>query len=167
VVPGTLMGGSHFYCDNSDTFVNRGNACMELDIFESNGHQLSASTMHTLIGTGSNSCNTWGCRQMLYFGGTIDGNRPFDVNVRVGDDGNLTVQFSQNGKTQWAFNNAPGFDGGAREAIKNAMYGHGAIVVSSLWTGWVPPNNPGNGDLDGSTYTLSNLRYEGVSKGRV
>jgi len=166
VIPGTLMGGSHFYCDNSQTFVDRGNACIELDIFESNGHQLAASTMHTHVGTNS-GCDTWGCRQMVYFGGTIDGNRPFQINVNVSNDGDLTVQFSQDGKTQWAFNNASGFDGAAKQAIVDGMRGHGAIVVSSMWTGWVPPNNSGTGDLNGSHYTLSNLKYTGRSKGRV
>jgi len=166
VIPGTLMGGSHFYCDNSETFVNRGNACIELDIFESNGHQLAASTMHTKVGTNS-GCDTWGCRQMVYFGGTIDGNRPFEIIVRVSNDGDLTVQFSQDGKTQWAFNNAGGFDGAAKAAIVDGMRNHGAIVMSSMWTGWVPPNNPGKGNLDGSSYTVSNIMYEGRSKGRV
>jgi len=164
VIPGTLMGGSHFYCDNSETFVNRGNACIELDIFESNGHSLAASTMHTHVGTNS-GCDTWGCRQMVTFGGVIDGNRPFDVEVRVGNDGNLTVQFHQDGKSTWAFNNAGGFDGAAKAAIVDGMRNHGAIVMSSMWTGWVPPNTSGNGDLNGSSYIMSNLAYKGVSMG--
>merc|ERR1712045_721826 len=97
VIPGTLDGGSHFYCDNSATFVGEGNACIELDIMESNGHELAASTMHTKIGTGS-GCDTWGCRGMVSLnGGTIDGNRPFQVEVAVSGDGNLTVKFSQDG----------------------------------------------------------------------
>lgn len=166
VIPGTLDNGSHFYCDNSENFVNQHNACIELDIFESDGHSLAASTMHTKIGTNS-GCDTWGCRSIVYFGGTIDGNRPFQINVRVSNDGDLTVQFSQDGRTQWAFNNAGGFDGAAKAAIVDGMRNHGAIVVSSMWTGWVPPNNAGKGDLDGSHYTLSNLMYEGRSKGRV
>lgn len=165
VIPGTLMGGSHFYCDNSENFVNQGNACIELDIFESNGHKLAASTMHTKVGTGTGGCDTWGCRQMVNFGGTIDGNRPFDIEVRVSNDGDLTVAFHQDGKSQWAFNNAGGFDGAAKAAIVDGMRNHGAIVVSSMWTGWVPPNNAGTGDLGGSTYHLSNLAYKGVSKG--
>merc|ERR1719410_1457979 len=86
VIPGTLDGGSHFYCDNSATFVAKGNARIELDIMESNGHSLAASTMHTHVGTNS-GCDTWGCRGIVYFGGTINGNAPFDVDVEVSNDG--------------------------------------------------------------------------------
>jgi len=163
VIPGTLMN-SHFYCDNSQNFVDKGNGCIELDIFETNGHSLAASTMHTKVGTNS-GCDTWGCRQLVNFGGTIDGGKPFQINVDVGEDGNLTVQFAQNGRTQWAFNNVGGFDGAAKAAIVDGMRNHGAIVVSSMWTGWVPPNQSGTGDLNGSHYTVSNLMYRGSSKG--
>jgi len=166
VIPGTLDGGSHFYCDNSATFVSKGNACIELDIMESNGHSLAASTMHTHVGTNS-GCDTWGCRGMVYFGSPIDGNRPFDVKVRVANDGNLTVQYCQNGQCTYGFNNVSGFDGAAKAAIVEGMSKHGAIVMSSMWTGWVPPNTSGNGDLNGSHYTLSNLMYTGRSMGPV
>lgn len=167
VIPGTLDSGSHFYCDNSQNFVNQGNACIELDLMESNGHQCAASTMHTKIGTNS-GCDTWGCRQMTNFG-YIDGNQPFQVQVMVSNDGDMTVQYSQNGKSAWAFNNVGGFDGAAKAAIVDGMRNHGAIVVSSMWTGWVPPNSPVScqGCLDGSTYSISNLMYKGSSKGRV
>jgi len=167
VIPGTLGGGSHFYYDNSATFVGNGNACIELDIMESDGHSLAASTMHTHIGTGSNSCNTWGCRGLVYFGSTIDGSAPFDVNVAVSNDGDITVQFSQNGKTQWAFNNAAGFDSAAKAAIVDGMKNHGAVVMSSMWTGWVPPNTSGTGNLGGSHYSISNLVYSGHVMGQT
>jgi len=165
VIPGTLMGGSHFYCDNSANFVSKGNACIELDIFESNGHQCAASTMHTMVGTNTGGCDTWGCRQMTYFGGTIDGNRPFQITVQVSTGGDITVEYSQDGKSQMAFQNVGGFDGGARAAIVDGMRNHGAIVVSSMWTGWVPPNTVGTGDLPGSHYELRDLMYSGESKG--
>jgi len=164
VIPGTLDGGSHFYCDNSATFVSRGNACIELDIMESNGHSLAASTMHTHVGTG-NGCDTWGCRGIVYFGGTIDGNKAFQVDVDVSNDGDITVKFSQDGKSQYAFNNAPGFDSAAKAAIVDGMRNHGAVVMSSMWTGWVPPNTSGNGNLGGSSYSVQNLMYRGTVKG--
>jgi len=166
VIPGTLDGGSHFYCDNSATFVAKGNACIELDIMESNGHSLVASTMHTKVGTGS-GCDTWGCRGMYYFGGTIDGNRAFQVAVDVSNDGNITVKLSQDGKSTYTFNNIGGFDGAAKAAIVDGMSKHGAVVVSSMWTGWVPPNTSGNGNLGGSHYTVSNLMYRGREMGNT
>jgi len=166
VIPGTLDGGSHFYCDNSATFVGRGNACIELDIMESNGHSLAASTMHTHIGTNS-GCDTWGCRGLVNFGGTIDGNKAFEVDVRVSNDGDLTVKFEQDGRSQYSFQNVGGFDGAAKAAIVDGMKNHGAIVMSSMWTGWVPPNTSGNGDLAGSHYTVSNVMYQGKSMGNV
>jgi len=166
VIPGTLDSGSHFYCDNSATYVGKGNACIELDIMESNGHSLVASTMHTKIGTGS-GCDTWGCRGLYYFGGTIDGNRPFQVAVDVSNDGNITVKLSQDGKSTFTFNNVGGFDGAAKAAIVDGMSRHGAVVVSSMWTGWVPPNTSGNGNLGGSHYTVSNLMYRGREMGNT
>jgi len=170
VIPGTLDSGSHFYCDNSATFVGKGNACIELDIMESNGHELAASTMHTKIGTGS-GCDTWGCRGIVSLntnsGATIDGNRPFQVEVAVSADGNLTVKFSQDGKSQYAFNNVGGFDAAAKAAIVDGMRNHGAVVVSSQWTGWVPPNTSGSGNLGGSHYKVSNLLYRGSTKGNT
>jgi len=166
VIPGTLDSGSHFYCDNSQNYVNQGNACIELDIMESNGHSLAASTMHTKIGTNS-GCDTWGCRALTYFGGTIDGSQPFDVQVTVASDGDLKIYYKQNGKTATAFDSVSGFDGAAKAAIVDGMNNYGAVVVSSMWTGWVPPNTSGTGDLSGSHYTVSNVMYEGSSKGNT
>jgi len=33
----------------------------------------------------------------------------------------------------------------------------GAVVVTGMWTGWVPPNNNGKGDLNGSSMKIYNL----------
>merc|ERR1719166_863157 len=148
VIPNTLDSGSHFYCDNSQNFVDQGNACIELDIMESNGHSLAATTMHTKIGTNS-------------------ANQPFDVQVTVANDGDLKVYYHQNGKSATAFDSVGGFDGAAKAAIVDGMKNHGAVVVSSMWTGWVPPNTSGTGDLSGSHYTLSNLMYTGSSMGNT
>jgi len=79
--------------------------------------------------------------------------------------GNITVKFSQDGKSQYAFNNVGGFDGAAKAAIVDGMKNHGAVVVSSMWTGWVPPNTSGQGNLGGSHYSVSNLEYRGSTKG--
>jgi len=165
VVPGTLDSNSYFYCDNSQNYVNQGNACIELDLMESNGHSLTATTMHTKIGTNS-GCDTWGCRTLTY-SGTINMGAPFDIEVDVGGDGNIIVKFSQNGQSVYAFNAADGWDQSAKNAVVDAMENHGAVIVSSMWTGWVPPNTSGTGDLGGSTYKVSGLMYSGSSKGNT
>jgi len=168
VIPGTLDGGSHFYCDNSAGFVGKGNACIELDIMESNGNQLAASTMHTKIGTSGHDCDTWGCRGVVYFNGNpINGGSPFDVEVDVSNDGDIKVYYKQGGRTATAFSTPGGWDGAAKAAVVDGMRNHGAVVVSSMWTGWVPPNTSGNGDLNGSHYTLSNLIMRGSFKGNT
>jgi len=131
-----------------------------------NGHKLVASTMHTRIGTGA-GCDTWGCRGLYYFGNPIDGNRAFDVDVEVSNDGNITVQLCQDGRCQYVFNNVGGFDGAAKAAIVDGMRNHGAVVVSSMWTGWVPPNSSGTGNLGGSHYTVSNVKYKGRVMGNT
>lgn len=101
VIPGAFSYNG-FYCDNSAGEISKGHGCMELDIFESDGHSLLASTMHTFLGTGGNSCNTWGCRQITYFG-YIDGSQPFRVTTTVSNEGDIRVVISQNGKSQALF----------------------------------------------------------------
>jgi len=167
VIPGTLMSGSNFYCDNSEGFVEKGNACVELDIFESNGHKLAASTMHTKLGTNS-GCDTWGCRTLFTFNSnTINSGAPFEIEMDVASDGDLTVVYRQSGKTEMVFQNPSGWDSAAKAAVVEGMSNHGAVVVSSLWTGWVPPNNSGKGDLNGSKFTVSDVMYKGSSKGNT
>jgi len=43
----------------------------------------------------------------------------------------------------------------------------GAIVVTGLWTGWVPPNDSSTGDLGGSSMSVTNVRVKGNSVGFV
>jgi len=47
------------------------------------------------------------------------------------------------------------------------MRNHGAVVVSGMWTGWVPPNSSATGDLSGSTFKVYSLKVTGQSLGRV
>merc|ERR1712224_271202 len=58
-----------------------------------------------------------------------------------------------------------GYDGAAKAAIKAGMEQHGAVLVSSMWTGWVPPNSTATGDLDGSHFTISNIQFNGKESG--
>jgi len=165
VIPGTLETNNNgFYCDNSDGFVAKDHACIELDLFEANGHTCVGATMHTKIGHNS-GCDTWGCRQMFYFGNEIDGNQPFDIIASFAMDGNIFIQFTQNGRTATVFSGAPGWDAAAKAAVVDGMANHGAVLVMTQWTGWVPPNTSGKGNLDGSTYSVSNIMFRGTTKG--
>eukprot|EP00494_Astrolonche_serrata_P024198 UN24456 len=134
VIPHTL-GNNGYYCDNGGSAP----LCIELDIYESNGNQLIATTMHTRAGTGSNSCNEWGCRTITY-PGAINFNSPFVVTVDFPSNGDIIVTLQQGGSNQVVFNNLAQKDAGAPSALINGMQQHGAVIVTGMWTGWVPPN---------------------------
>merc|ERR1719445_2021899 len=143
--------------------VSQNKGCIELDIMESNGHSLVATTMHTKLGHNS-GCDTWGCRTITN-NYSINFNAMFTVQVNVANDGDIQVYFEQAGNSVCAFCGADGWDGAAKAAVVDGMSNHGAVIVSSMWTGWVPPNNVGTGDLAGSHYTVSNLMFKGSTKG--
>ena len=44
------------------------------------------------------------------------------------------------------------------------MKNHGAVIVTGIWTGWVPPNDSTTGDLEGSALGISNLKVTGSEK---
>jgi len=162
VMPHTL-GNNGYYCDNGGSQP----LCIELDIYESNGHSLLATTMHTKAGTGSGQCNMWGCRTITYLNGQIQGNAPFQVDVDFPSNGDIIVKLRQGGSEVTVFNDLGGKDGSAPSALINGMQQHGAVIVTGMWTGWVPPNTSGTGDLNGSTMKITDLKYNGVDMGGV
>merc|ERR1712151_212851 len=46
--------------------------------------------------------------------------------------------------------------------MADVMRQHGAVLYSSQWTGWVPGNCGGDGNLDASSFSVSNLRIKGA-----
>merc|ERR1711879_864049 len=47
------------------------------------------------------------------------------------------------------------------EGFQDVMSQYGAVIYSSQWTGWVPGNCGGDGNLGASTFSVSNVRIEG------
>merc|ERR1711920_875381 len=47
------------------------------------------------------------------------------------------------------------------EGFQDVMSQYGAVIYSSQWTGWVPGNCGGDGNLGASTFSVSNMRIQG------
>jgi len=152
------MGGDGFnndkYCDGAD---NDKPWCMEIDWIEANGQCGGATTLHTVAGPGPDGCTSWGCRTSYHFGGS-----KFHMKVEYDNSGQYTI--TRDGQTLGDFSPAPG--GGDFETIRSTHEGIGAVIYSSQWTSsWVPPPDDcgaGPGDLEGSSFSISNLRISGT-----
>jgi len=152
------MGGGGFdngkYCDGAD---NDKPWCMEIDWIEANGQCGGATTLHTVPGPGPDGCTSWGCRTSYHFGGS-----KFHMKVEYDNSGHYTI--TRDGQTLGGFSPAPG--GGDFETIRSTHESTGAVIYSSQWTSsWVPPPDDcgaGPGDLQGSTFSISNLRISGA-----
>jgi len=81
------------------------------------------------------------------------------MKIQYGADGSWQTYMNDNLLSGW--NIQPG--GGDWNVIKNAHESTGTIIYSSEWTGWVPVDDCGTnpGDLDGSSFSVSNLVIEG------
>jgi len=98
--------------------------CTEIDVFEANTHAIQA-TVHTQRGEGGDrTCNQWGCgvnwgryghtrpaaqgglsTAALYGpGASIDTRRPFMVTASFGNEGQMSVTLSQDGRSLPFFN---------------------------------------------------------------
>lgn len=141
------------YCDGAD---NDKPWCMEIDWIEANGDCGGSTTLHTVPGPGPNGCTSWGCRTSYHFGGS-----KFHMRVEYDSSGHYTI--TRDGQALGGFDPAPG--GGDFETIRSTHESAGAVIYSSQWTGsWVPPPKDcggGPGNLDGSIFTISNLKISG------
>ena len=98
--------------------------CTEIDVFEANTHAIQA-TVHTQRGEGGDrTCNQWGCgvnwgryghtrpaaqgglsTAALYGpGASIDTRRPFMITASFGNEGQMSVALSQDGRSLPFFN---------------------------------------------------------------
>merc|ERR1712232_615888 len=140
------------HCDGADNDLPW---CLEVDWIESNGHCGAATTLHTKPGPGDDGCTAWGCRVSYDFNGV----NQYHMKITYGSDGSWKTYLNGNELSGW--NIQPG--GSDWSVIKNAHESTGAVVYASEWTGWVPVDhcgtNPGN--LDGSSFSVSNLVIEG------
>lgn len=146
---------SEHYCDDGE---NDKPDCLEVDWIEANGGCGGATTLHTVSGTGPGACNYWGCRSTYSFGGS-----KFHMRVEYGSDGKFFI--TRDGQQINGDALDPPASGGDWGIVKSTYDSRGAVIYSSQWTGaWVPADfcGSGPGDLDGSHFTISNLRVSGT-----
>jgi len=139
------------YCDGAE---NDSPWCIELDWVESNGACAGASTIHTVPGPGNNGCTAWGCRTHYTQSNT------FHMRVEYGSDG--SEKLIRNGVQLTDYSPQP--DGATWATIKGEMQSKGVVLYGSEWTGWVPDEwcgGPNGGDLDASSYIVSNIVVSG------
>jgi hypothetical protein len=108
-------------------------------------------------GTGEGACNYWGCRSTYSFGGPT-----FHMKVEYGNDGKFTI--TRDGQQISGDSLDPPASGNDWGIVKSTYESKGGVIYSSQWTGnWVPADfcGGGPGDLDGSHFSISNLRISG------
>lgn len=122
------------YCDSGGT-----GGCAELDFAENNGNCASSSTFHTDPSGGDHD----GKQSVFPIGNHI--------HVRASwDQAGNTLDIDVNGH-HWTGNGMP-----------DQLREHGAVLYSSQWTGWVPGQCGGDGNLAASTFSVSNLKIQGT-----
>jgi len=125
------------YCDSGAT-----GGCREIDITENNGHCYQATTWHS---------DPWGGDKNGHGGSGYIGAR-IHIRASFDNNGGASIQIGDNhyGDSGYA----------------DTMAADGAVLYSSQWVGWVPGNCGGDGNLNNSQYTVSNLKIKGrVLKG--
>jgi len=123
------------YCDSGFT-----GGCAETDLTENNGGCFQQTTWHDDANGNDKSGH----------GG--NGNLPAGVlHVKATwDQDTLNVQVGNNHYS------------GSGQASNMASFG--AVIYSSQWVGWVPGNCGGDGNLQASSFTVSNIRMQGTVK---
>ena len=142
------------YCDGAKT---GGDWCVEVDWIESNGNCGGQTTLHTVAGSWGSGCNAGGCANSY----TYNGASSFHMKVTFGTDGSWTTC------RDWdciSMLNLSPMPGGSDVATLVKYYsGVGAVIYSSQWQGWVPVAScGGGGDLQSSSFKISNLRIIGT-----
>jgi hypothetical protein len=142
-----------YYCDGAKTGSSW---CVEADWVESNGNCGGATTLHTVDGTGTNGCTSWGCSSSYHYSGRTS----YHVRAEYAVDGKMTVIHDGKTISPSNYNPIPGTNDW--NALKNHYQTRGAVIYSSQWTGWVPVTDCGTiGDLTTSTFSISNLKIYG------
>merc|ERR1711870_97605 len=132
----TYPRDGHTYCDSGGSCG--GSCCAEFDLTENNGNCFQATTWHTDRSGGDHD------------GKAQTGGLSSQVHIKAawnGDGSQATV--SVNGNQH------------SGEGFQDVMSQYGAVIYSSQWTGWVPGNCGGDGNLGASTFSVSNMRIEG------
>jgi len=163
----TFSGGSSSsfnkgsdYCDGQGSGSTW---CVEVDWIESNGFCGGATTLHTVQGSGS-GCNSGGCQSSYAYGSngnpaTSSGSAQFTMNVSFSTSGVVTV--IRAGSQISAFSPTPGSSD--YSTLASYYSSRGAVIYSTLWTGWVPESSCGtSGNLNGASFSISNLQLYGT-----
>jgi len=151
------FGNSSFdpatYCDGAATGAKW---CPEVDWVESNGNCGGQTTLHTVAGPGSVGCTAWGCSASYHYGGKSS----YHMRIEYGSDGTWTT--IRDGQTISPSSLSP-VPGANDWSVLTAHYSnYGAVIYSSQWVGWVPvPDCGSSGDLNSSSYSVSNLQICG------
>jgi len=152
----TFSGSSFVQNDYCDGQKSGSQWCPEIDWIESNGNQCGQTTYHTIQGTGS-GCTAWGCDAVYNYNGQTSFHMRFDYSP----NGQITA--TQNGQV---LNISPSPQGSDWSTIQSYYQSRGAVIYSSQWTGWTPTcpgqGSSGNGNLGGSSFSISNLRITGT-----
>jgi len=137
------------YCDIQP---NSSPQCMEMDIVENNGNCLSQTTWHTWPNQ-NGDCDEGGCWAQQYASGKRT------MKAEFSSDGWMVTTI--NGQRLWVTNPTP--SNNAKAYIAQQMAALGAQFHSTQWVGWVPSGNcPGGGNVDGSTFSVSNVIVSGT-----
>jgi len=157
--------GGSCYCDGSAGAVSK---CLEMDIIEANGHCCMASTPHTnqqrnckggTCGKGSGNCDAGGCQVRR----TLPSSGKFHVKAAFATNGFMTVYIDG----QPNANYSPMPDSTANAQVVTTMNSVGAVIESSMWTGWVPKtgacvDGSDKAALQSSTFSVSNVTVLGT-----
>jgi len=155
--PSAAFDKASNYCDGQGA-AGSAQFCTEVDWIESNGNCGGATTLHTIAGGGSPGCTAWGCAASYTYGGVSS----FHMKISHAADGTLTVV--RNGVTisQSSMSPIPALTD--LSPLVSDFTKKGAVVYSSLWSGWVPsPSGCSSASTDatGSHFTISNLKITG------
>merc|ERR1712087_611342 len=123
------------YCDSGGT-----GGCAELDFTENNGNCMGSTTFHK----DPNGGDKGGTQ---YTGG-------------IGSHVHVLAEWNQGGDTLSVTVNDHHYSGIGNPG--NELKANGAVLFSSQWTGWVPGNCGGDGNLGASTFSVSNLKIKGT-----
>jgi len=156
-VHGEFYDHSTDYCDGQGENGTEA-FCNEMDFIESNGNCAGASTWHTVPGPGMDGCTAWGCHKEFNYTWTS----VFHMRIEYDADGAPKV--FRNGVELTDFTPAPRAEDLA--IVKKAHEEKGAVIVSTMWVGWVPIEECGSSgnatDLQASTMNIWNLKISGA-----
>eukprot|EP00929_Paragymnodinium_shiwhaense_P015235 TRINITY_DN123294_c0_g1_i1.p1 TRINITY_DN123294_c0_g1~~TRINITY_DN123294_c0_g1_i1.p1 ORF type:complete len:253 (+),score=47.91 TRINITY_DN123294_c0_g1_i1:67-825(+) len=139
---------ANVYCDIQG--VNKP-SCMEMDLIENNGNCVGQTTWHTWPNW-KGDCDRGGC------GGTKYRKGKTHIKATFAENGWMTVTYDG---VEVTMNRHPSDN--ARKYVQETMGRLGAQIWSSQWVGWVPSGNCGaSGDLESSTFGISNLKVYGT-----